>query len=95
MTWSKPYKDCGAKGTRTPDLLVAQAPPAWPGGVRQRLARCMRCIATHRRCRRGTQGGDPGVDKSVASNCGVDGLDQLIGGGAFEEKTSGACLRAP
>jgi hypothetical protein len=38
---------------RTPDLLVAKAPPAWPVEVRQRLARCMRCIATHGRCRRG------------------------------------------
>jgi len=34
MTWSKPYKDCGAKGTRTPDLLVAKVAPG--GG----LVRC-------------------------------------------------------
>ena len=39
--------------------------------------------------------GDPGVDESVASNCGVDGLDQLLGGGAFEEKPRAPALRAP
>jgi hypothetical protein len=39
--------------------------------------------------------GDPGVNERVASNCGVDGLDQLLGGGAFQEKTSGACFESP
>ncbi len=47
----------GAKGTRTPDLLVAKAPPARLVGVRQRPARCMRCIATHGSCRWGHTGG--------------------------------------
>src|SRR5829696_2995724 len=47
----------GAKGIRTPDLLVAKAPPAPPVGVRQRPARCMRCIPTHRRSRWGHTGG--------------------------------------
>ena len=28
-----------------PDRLFAKAPPAWPVEVRQRRARCMRCIA--------------------------------------------------
>ncbi len=39
--------------------------------------------------------GDPGVNERAASNCGVDGLDELLGGGAFEEKTSGACFESP
>jgi hypothetical protein len=40
-----------------PDLLVAKAPPAWLTGLGQRLVRCVRCIATYRRCRRGHTGG--------------------------------------
>ena len=47
----------GVKEIQTPDLLVAKAPPARPVGIRQRLARCMRCVATHRCSRRGHTGG--------------------------------------
>src|SRR6478609_9109609 len=36
--------------------------------------------------------GDPGVDERVALYRGVDGLDQLVGCGALEEKAPGACL---
>jgi hypothetical protein len=50
LSWSLSHKDAA-------DLLVAKAPPAWPVVVRQRLARCTRCIASHRRSRWGHTGG--------------------------------------
>jgi hypothetical protein len=37
-------------------LILAKAPPAWPVGVRKGPRRCMRCIASHPGCCRGTQG---------------------------------------
>ena len=62
---------------------AAVAIPAWPVGVRQRPARCMRCIAIHRLCRRAHRAtrlmGDAAGMRNSAAKTGIrTGLGTVI-----------------